>query len=95
MRRVMGFAVREANRAWGAVGRFPGSYSRWKTGPSTVQRLQRGCLGWLVFGAVYLVVPLTVFLAVEAVLVTWAVLVSLVAVVAVGIGHLGRRASKA
>lgn len=97
MHRVMGLAeacLREANRAWERVGRFPNSYSRWKNGPSTVQRLQRGCLGWLIFGVLYLFVPLMVFLAVEAVLLTWAVVVSLVAVVAVGLGHLGRRAPK-
>lgn len=98
MHRVMaGFSdscVREAERAWGAVGQFPASYGRWKNGPSTAQRLQRGCLGWLLFGVVYLFLPVMVFLAVETVLVTWAVLLTVIAVVAVGVGHLGHRASK-
>lgn len=74
---------RQASAAWRGVGSFPASYSKWKTGPSAGQRAQRGCLGFLFFGVLYIFIPLMVFLAVEAVLVAWALLMSLIALIVI------------
>lgn len=67
---------RQAAASWTAAGAFPEKYSAWKKGPSLGGRAQRGCLGFLIFGIVYIVVPLMVFLAVEAAIVAYALLMS-------------------
>ena len=66
-----------ATAAWSAAGSFPDKYAQWKKGPSVGGRAQRGCLGFLIFGIAYIVVPLMVFLCVEIVVVGYALLLTL------------------
>lgn len=66
----------QATAAWKAAGAFPEKYSTWKKEPSLGGRAQRGCLGFLIFGIIYVIVPLMVFLAVEAAIVAYALLLS-------------------
>ena len=81
-----------AASAWRAVGSFPEKYSKWKKEPSTGQKAQRGCLGFLIFGIAYIFVPMIMFLFIEAVLVAYALLVSLLWGVTAGISVImGRR----
>ena len=63
--------------AWNSATSWPDKYSKWKKGPGIGGRAQRGCLGFLIFGIVYIFVPLLVFICVETVLVTYALLASL------------------
>jgi hypothetical protein len=67
----------QARAAWSTAGSFPDRYSRWKKEPGLSGRAQRGCLGVLIFGLVYVFVPLVIFLFVETVIIAWALLLSL------------------
>jgi hypothetical protein len=62
--------------AWKAATSWPDRYAAWKKGPSLSGRAQRGCLGTLIFGVVYIFMPLLVFLCVETVLLAYALLMS-------------------
>ena len=66
----------QATGAWGVAGSFPDKYGAWKNGPGVSGRAQRGCLGFLIFGIAYVFVPLVIFIAVEAVIVAYALLLT-------------------
>lgn len=66
----------QATEAWRAATSWPDRYANWKKGPSVGDRAQRGCLGFLIFGIVYVFVPLMVFVCVETVLLAYALLFS-------------------
>jgi hypothetical protein len=77
---MSGFTVAcrdQARGAWGAAASWPDKYSKWKKEPSVGDKAQRGCLGFLIFGIVYIFVPMIIFLFVETALVAYALLVSL------------------
>lgn len=67
----------QAVGAWRTTGAWPEKYTSWKKGPGPSGRAQRGCLGFLIFGVVYIFLPLLIFLAVAMVLVAYALLMSL------------------
>jgi hypothetical protein len=67
----------QARGAWGAAASWPDKYSKWKKEPSVGDKAQRGCLGFLIFGVGYILLPLIVFLFAEIVIVAYALLVSL------------------
>jgi hypothetical protein len=66
----------QARSAWGAAASFPDKYSAWKKGPSVGDRAQRGCLGFLIFGIGYVLVPFVIFLFVEVAVIGYALFVS-------------------
>ena len=66
----------QAHAAWGAAASWPDRYAAWKSGPSVGGRAQRGCLGVLIFGLIYVFVPLLIFFAVETALLLYAALMS-------------------
>jgi hypothetical protein len=61
---------------WAATASWPARYENWKRGPSLGGRAQRGCLGFLIFGVVYVFVPLMVLFMIEMVLITYALIAS-------------------
>ena len=67
----------QANGAWEAATSLPDRYAAWKKGPSIGGRAQRGCLGVLLFGVVYVFLPLLVFLFVEMALIVYALVTGL------------------
>lgn len=66
----------QALGAWNAAGSWPERYGAWKHGPSAGGRAQRGCLGFLIFGIAYIVVPMLILVCVETVLVGYALIAS-------------------
>ncbi|MHB1950254.1 MAG: hypothetical protein ACYCQK_02115 [Acidiferrobacteraceae bacterium] len=62
--------------AWAAAGNWPQRYGMWKRAPGIGGRAQRGCLGTMLFGVGYFLLPLMIYLLVEMVIVAWALLAS-------------------
>ncbi|MGH7690210.1 MAG: hypothetical protein ACREN3_11445 [Gemmatimonadaceae bacterium] len=84
----------QARTAWGAAMSWPDRYAKWKNAPSLSGRAQRGCLGMLIFGVVYVFVPLIVFVCVETVLLGYALLASVLWGVGAVVDGATRRRSK-
>jgi hypothetical protein len=77
---MSGFTVAcrdQARGAWGAAASWPDKYSKWKKEPSVGDKAQRGCLGFLIFGVGYILLPMIALLFVEIVIVAYALFVSL------------------
>jgi hypothetical protein len=64
------------------VGQFPGKLlagqKKYKAETPTTKRASNGCLGVLVFGIAYFLLPLIVIVFGEAVLIGWALLVTMI-----------------
>lgn len=77
---MSGFTVAcrdQARGAWERRRRGRTNTPNAKKEPSVGDKAQRGCLGFLIFGIVYIFVPMIIFLFVETAIVAYALLVSL------------------
>jgi hypothetical protein len=68
-----------AKSAWTAAGGWLTKYGNWqdeRRKRSAGQKAGSGCLGFLLFGFIYFFIPIIVVLAVELVIVSWALIAS-------------------
>lgn len=86
------FATRTAKAGWAGAGRWPAKFyelrAEKKQRESTLNKAGTGCIGFLLFGLLVFFIPLVCMLAIEAVVVSWAVLWSLLALVGTGVDRL-------
>lgn len=75
-------------QAWSAVATWPGRFYAAKRSRTTSQKVSGGCLSFMIFGLAFVIVPLAIVMVVEAVLVVWALLVTLVWLVGTGVSKL-------